>query len=153
MTEVEPSAAARRIAQLEQRIAFQHALDACIEDVAQQRLSLPDAVHAALPLVREALEADVVWLETHAQGAPAERFAVGRHDVETVADELAERARGAVLNDAPDAAQLPDGEGLLYAQRLDVAGATFGTIAAQVHTAAPTAQGSLVRSCDWICSC
>lgn len=125
--------------ELKERLLFQSRLDEFLEAAAQRRLSLRDALLEALPLLQGALGAALVWAETLDEELRPRVFAVDRTGAPAeVPAPLVARAGELVSGDGPRGASAALAEGLLLARRLDVAGQSFGTLAALADPEAAT---------------
>ena len=110
----------RELHDLRKRLAFQAGLDALLESASQRQLSLDATLGECLPVLKGALGAREAWLETLDEDLEPRLFGA---DEASVAG-LVARARELVTG------REDVGEGTLFARRLDVAGESYGTIAA-----------------------
>ncbi|MGE0708236.1 MAG: adenylate/guanylate cyclase domain-containing protein [Planctomycetota bacterium] len=109
---------------LRQRLALQARLDDLVESVGRRRLPLVEALGECLPLLRGALGAQKVWIDTLGEDLEPNTFGdPGLVDPALIQEAAALLARG-------DHAHARTAAGWLHVRRLDVAGETFGTVAA-----------------------
>lgn len=124
---------------LRRRLAFQARLDDALESASVRRVPLAEALDGCLPALLEVMSATQAWVETLDEGLQPRVFSHGPEPSEA----LVARAQGLVGEGGADGALLElEGE-TLFARRLDVAGRTFGTLAALVPTSASTPASEL----------
>lgn len=124
---------------LRRRLAFQARLDDALESASVRRASLSQALGGCLPALREVMGAAQAWVETLDEGLEPRVFSDGAPP----SPALVERAQALVGAGGPDGALLELEEQTLFARRLDVAGRTFGTLAALAPTGSATPASEL----------
>lgn len=118
---------------LKQRLVFQARLDEFLESASLRRLSLAETLGEALPLLRDVTEADQVWVQTLDDELKERVFGCGPAGTQEIPPERVEAAATLVEGREDRAADQAQDGGHLIARTLDVAGESFGTIAAWVQ--------------------
>lgn len=121
---------ARELTNLKKRLLFQERLDEFLESAGQRRLPLSEALDETVPLLLKTLGGTKAWVDTLDEQLEERVFGYSRNGSTEIDPALVSRARALVDDDQPRGAHASHEGQVLHARRLDVAGVSFGTIAA-----------------------